>query len=107
MNECTYMFYTPKELSKQLNVSKETLRLWHKEGKLRATTTNGGHRRYCIDDRIQPKEPSKRSIVYARVSSSKQQGDLDNQVKALKEAYPEYEVIQDIGSGLNFQRKGF
>jgi predicted site-specific integrase-resolvase len=48
----------------------------------------------------------KRSYIYARVSSAKQQGDLDRQIEDLQKAYPGYTLIQDIGSGVNFKRKG-
>ncbi|MCW5672896.1 MAG: IS607 family transposase, partial [Hydrogenophaga sp.] len=45
-------------------------------------------------------------IIYARVSSPKQRADLQRQVVALQEAYPQHQLIQDVGSGLNFKRKG-
>ena len=45
-------------------------------------------------------------IVYARVSSRKQQDDLERQVAYLKAKEPHAEVISDIASGLNFKRKG-
>ena len=51
-------------------------------------------------------------IIYARVSNHSQKDDLKNQIKFLKEyanakGYIVSEVITDIGSGLNYQRKGF
>ncbi len=33
--------------------------------------------------------------------------DLERQIEQLKEEYPSNEIIQDIGSGLNWHRKGF
>lgn len=45
-------------------------------------------------------------ICYCRVSSNKQKGDLDRQIKFMKEKFPTYQIISDIGSGLNFNRKG-
>ena len=48
----------------------------------------------------------KRSYIYARVSSSKQRGDLDRQIADLQKAYPDHIVIKDIASGVNFKRKG-
>ncbi|MEG4318334.1 IS607 family transposase [Microcoleus sp. Aus8_D1] len=41
-----------------------------------------------------------------RVSSTKQRDDLARQVEFMRERYPEAEIVQDIGSGLNFKRKG-
>ena len=51
-------------------------------------------------------------ILYARVSSSSQRGDLERQVKALKEwtrgsSISDYKVVTDVGSGLNEDREGF
>jgi predicted site-specific integrase-resolvase len=51
-------------------------------------------------------------IVYARVSTAAQKPDLANQLKAL-ETYCQHQQVavsewmQDIGSGLNYQRKNF
>jgi excisionase family DNA binding protein len=41
--------YKPKELSKLLEVSNETLRRWSEEGKLKTCFTDGGHRRYFYE----------------------------------------------------------
>ena len=51
---------------------------------------------------------NKKGVIYARVSSShqKEAGDLKRQVEDLQESYPEYNVIKDVGSGLNFKRPG-
>ena len=49
----------------------------------------------------------KRNFIYARVSSIKQRGDLERQVQVLRRSYPDYELITDIGSGLNHKRTGF
>jgi predicted site-specific integrase-resolvase len=46
------------------------------------------------------------SIVYARVSSKKQEADLARQRDALVRLYPQYEVVTDIASGINFKRRG-
>lgn len=99
--------YTPKQLHEKYKVSNETLRRWEIEGKLTAIKTKGGHRRYLINETtIQSLENTKRSIIYARVSSKKQEGDLQRQVEFLQQHYPEHEVVTDIGSGINFKRKG-
>lgn len=46
------------------------------------------------------------NICYCRVSSKKQSEDLERQKKYMKEKYPTYQIIYDIGSSLNFKRKG-
>jgi len=48
----------------------------------------------------------RRNIVYCRVSSKKQENDLQRQIELARELYPSYEVISDISSGINFKRKG-
>jgi len=48
----------------------------------------------------------RKKICYCRVSSIGQKEDLERQVNYMKEHYPTYEIIKDIGSGLNFKRKG-
>jgi putative resolvase len=48
----------------------------------------------------------KRKICYCRVSSNKQKEDLQRQISYMKKKYPDYEIVKDIGSGLNFNRKG-
>ena len=48
----------------------------------------------------------KEKICYCRVSSQKQKEDLERQINLMKELYPNHRIISDIGSGLNFKRKG-
>ena len=102
--------YTPKQLANILGVTTQTLTQWADDGKLQVKKTQGGHRRYVfsapdISEPSSSAEP-KRSFVYARVSSRKQKQDLQRQVDMLKAAYPEFEVIEDVGSGINFRRRG-
>ena len=92
-----------------------TLRRWETEGRIDPPLrTQGGRRRYDLAKlrAIAPhKAPSTRStIAYARVSTSGQKDDLVRQV-ALLESYCAangwtYEVISDVGSGLNYQKRG-
>ena len=49
---------------------------------------------------------NKRKICYCRVSSNKQKKDLERQIEYMKEKFPTYEIIKDIGSGLNYKRVG-
>src|SRR6187431_1213585 len=61
-----------------------------------------------IEAPFQTKEnEEKRRICYARVSSDHQKEDLERQVEDLRRKYPNHEIIRDIGSGLNWHRKGF
>lgn len=44
--------------------------------------------------------------IYCRVSNDQQKGDLERQIEELQKAFPDHQLIQDIGSGVNFKRKG-
>lgn len=96
-------FVTTKEACRQIGVHPNTLRQWDKEGKIRTQRTPGGKRLYDTSSILK----GKGKIVYARVSSRNQKDDLASQAKHLKERFPEHELIEDYGSGLNFKRKGF
>ena len=56
---------------------------------------------------LEKKQTTKRNICYCRVSTSSQKEDLERQVEFFRCKYPNHEIIKDIGSGLNFKRKGF
>lgn len=45
------------------------------------------------------------NYLYTRVSSPKQKEDLQRQIKDLQIQYPDHEVLSDIGSGINWNRK--
>ena len=49
---------------------------------------------------------NKKKICYCRVSSNKQKKDLKRQVEYMEKRYPNNIIIKDIGSGLNYKRKG-
>jgi len=95
-------------------VCSATLRRWAEDGRVRAIKTPGGKRLYHTLD-IQRAfgfndtalQNQKTKVCYARVSTKHQERDLERQVQDLKKAYPSHEIIQDIGSGLNWNRKGF
>ena len=98
------MYVSSKKAQAFYNVSPQTLRHWANTGKIKIKKTTGGHNRFFI-----PKETRKnkyKEIIYARVSSKKQESDLKKQIQFLKNKYPQFTVIKDIGSGINFNRKG-
>jgi predicted site-specific integrase-resolvase len=86
----------------QLGVHPNTLRAWDEKGWIKTIRTPGGKRLYDISSVSQ----GKAKIIYARVSNNGQKPDLEQQIQYLRTRYPEYELIQDVGSGLNFKRKG-
>jgi predicted site-specific integrase-resolvase len=60
--------------------------------------------KYIRDNNIQINK--KENICYCRVSSKKQSEDLERQIEYMRNLYPNYRIISDIGSGLNFNRRG-
>lgn len=101
---------TINEAAKLLGVSADTLRRWEEEGKIDSERTKGGHRRYDVASLLEREEKQGSTICYARVSTRPQKADLERQAAVLG-AYCErmgweYEVIKDLGSGLNYNNKG-
>jgi len=104
-----------QEAAEFLGVSAQTLQRWEREGKLIPDErTPGGRRRYDLA-RLRPEqfhapEAARRTIAYARVSSHDQKDDLERQKQVL-ELYCArqgwtFEVIADLGSGMNYHKKG-
>lgn len=100
-----------------VGVCPATLRRWEREGKIIPDArTPGGHRRYLIENLkfkfgLITKTNERRSAVgYARVSSSDQRADLERQLQTLRghleESKEPYLLIADMGSGLNFKKRG-
>jgi putative resolvase len=112
-------YLTPATVIGTYGVGRQTLARWHAKGKLRAVTTPGGkhlyhsgdveklfHSRDPADTATRP-PPSKEVLLYARVSSEHQRGDLGRQIDDLKRAFPSHShVYQDVSSGLNWKRPG-
>src|ERR671933_2264706 len=97
----------PRVAAARLGVSTKTLERWLEAGKIKAFITPGGQRRYDLDSVIPAGDTERTTVVYARVSSRSQRGELLAQVEFLQSRYPKAEVVQDMGSGLNYRRKGF
>jgi putative resolvase len=106
----------PKEAAYELGVSTKTIHRWDEAGKLRTVRTVGNQRRIPIEEIWRLRSLGKRAercVLYARVSSVRQEqdGNLSRQTERLKEAANErgYQVVQMIteqASSLNERRKG-
>ena len=109
-------YYSSKTVTKILGVTAQTLRNWDKEGKLKPSYIKSNGYRYYSEDSIlsytQERKTKKNLNVigYARVSSKKQEDDLNRQIEYLKQyisnKYQTFEIISDIGSGINYNKKG-
>jgi excisionase family DNA binding protein len=97
-------YVSTREACKQLGVHPNTLRNWDRDKTITTIRTPGGQRLYDLNSII---PTGKRNFIYARVSSRNQKDDLKSQVEYLRARYPNHELVEDIGSGLNFKRKGF
>lgn len=97
--------------AKLLGCGIDTLRKWEKSGELVPDRkTKGGTRFYAMAKLLALGDSDMPTICYARVSSHDQREDLTRQQEML-EAYCaakgwRTEVISDLGSGMNFNKRG-
>ncbi len=108
-------YYSIREFSKILGVSAQTLRNWDSNGKLKPHhTSSNGYRYYSHEqlNQVMNIKPNldRKIIGYCRVSSNKQKDDLERQVESMRmylisKGKP-FEIITDIGSGINYKKKG-
>jgi predicted site-specific integrase-resolvase len=107
-------YITAKHVKDRYDISTTTLRRWaDDEKKIRVLRVGevAGRRLYHSGDIAKllgdlPPVDARVVLLYARVSSAKQSGDLERQCTDLRERYPGAELIRDTASGLNFHRKG-
>jgi len=99
----------PNVACKYYGVCQSTLRKWALSGLVEFQVSKGGHRIYRLGatnpTSLSP-PPTRSSFIYVRVSSNKQRDDLERQSKYLEEYYPTHSIIKDVGSGLNYNRRG-
>lgn len=102
------------EMAKRLNVSVKTLQRWDREGILVAKRTPTDRRYYTEDQYLEyigsSTKSKRKTIAYVRVSSANQKDDLQNQIRFIRSYVNAKggildDVIEDIGSGLNYNRK--
>ncbi len=107
--------YSIGKFAKLIGRSIETLRSWDKQGKLIPSyRSEGGHRMYSqeqLNEVLQIVKPKERfNLGYIRVSAKHQNSDLDRQ-RDLMELFlmkqgKEFQIISDIGSGINYKKRG-
>jgi predicted site-specific integrase-resolvase len=104
-------FIGTKKAKEMLDITVKTLRVWDKEGKIRTVRVPSGQRRYNLEDvKNLLSGPSslkeKEKICYCRVSSTKQVDDLERQKSFFRQKFPNHKLVTDVGSGINWKRKG-
>ena len=95
-----------KEAAYESGVSTKTIHRWDEAGKLRTVRTVANQGGIPVEEigwhRRQAAQPAERCVLYARVSSLRQEpdGNLTRQAARLREAAASrgYEVVQVIGS---------
>ena len=108
-------FWAPhREACRFFGVSGSTIRRWANNNQVTYKRNPSNQRVYFLrtsnssknDNQLRKQETPLQNFIYCRVSSKKQQDDLKRQVDFLSSKYPTYKVITDIGSGLNYKRRG-
>ncbi|XWV26702.1 putative resolvase [Tupanvirus soda lake] len=113
-------YITGKKASEMLKVHQRTLHNWDRKGIIDTIRGPGGRRLYNVKKYLEEYEDDididteedeqedneKMKIAYVRVSTHGQKDDMQRQIKYMKKHYPNHKIIQDIGSGINFNRKG-
>jgi putative resolvase len=112
-----------KEASQILGVHQRTLYQWDEKKLIDTIRTPGGKRLYNVEKFLKEKEcknkvncitdlekldlmKGKLNISYVRVSSNSQKDDLERQKRSIIDKYPNHLMIEDIGSGINFNKRG-
>jgi putative resolvase len=103
---------TISKATKMFGVTPQTMRNWDRNGKLKPIKrAKNGFRYYSLlDVKNLIEQKTKLVVGYCRVSSKKQEDDLQRQIENVKmfmiaKGY-QFEIIQDIGSGINYNKNG-
>ena len=110
-----------KAAALELGVHQRTLYIWEKKGFIETIRTPGNKRLYNVKKFINDKKctnnvcenldeldnnKERLNICYVRVSSINQKDDLIRQKNMMNNKYPNHIIIEEIGSGLNLNKRG-
>lgn len=110
-------YYSVGDFAKFIGKNPQTLREWDKKGLLKPHHVSPTGYIYYSQEQLNhflgiqsKKQLNKKIIGYCRVSSHKQKDDLDCQIQNVEmymyaKGY-QFELITDIGSGINYNKKG-
>lgn len=87
-------------------LSQQTLRKYADQNKIRHIKTDGGQRRYDVTSLLTNTPINGKQVCYCRVSTHGQKEDLKRQISYMTKQYPDFEIVSDVGSGINFNRPG-
>lgn len=101
-----------KEVLRLLRISRQTLTKYVKDGVIKVETLPNGRYEYNEKSvyKFLNKDLKRKTYIYARVSTSKQKRDLENQIELLKQfcftnGYVISGIYSDIASGINFEKR--
>ena len=101
-----------KEVLRLLRISRQTLTKYVKDGLIEVETLPNGRYEYNEKSvyKFLNKDLKRKTYIYARVSTSKQKRDLENQIELLKQfcftnGYVISGIYSDIASGINFEKR--
>lgn len=101
-----------REVRKLLGVTTQTLHNWDKKGQIRTARLPSGARMYHRQDVYDilngrstpsPPPPERQKILYYR--TTRKQND-DPLLSSLQEQFPDHVLVTDVGSGMDWKRKG-
>ena len=109
-----------KEASKNIGVHQRTLMNWDKQCLIETIRTPGNKRLYNVKKYLDENKCKNNicenlydldninelKICYVRVSSNGQKDDLERQKEIMTKKYSKYLIIEEIGSGLNLNKRG-
>lgn len=108
-------YYPINRFAKIIGVTSQMLRNWERSGKLIPHHRSDSNYRYYSESQLHQiltEQNDKKSLTigYCRVSSHKQKDDLERQIDNMRnyllaQGNP-FEIITDIGSGINYQKPG-
>lgn len=100
------------DVLRTLGITRQTLTKYVKKGIIRTTILPNGRYDYNEEDvyKFLNKDVKRKTYIYARVSTSKQKKDLENQIAMLKQfcfsnGYVISGIYSDIASGISFEKR--
>lgn len=106
------MFMRANEVLNLLRITRPTLTKYVKEGIIKVEKLPNGRYEYDTDSvySFLNKDVKRKTYIYARVSTSKQKPDLENQIELLKQfcfsnGYTISGIFSDIASGISFEKR--
>ena len=110
-------YYSIGEFANKIGKTVQTLRNWDNKGTLKPHHITAGGTRYYSQEQLNhflglksKDKLNKKTLGYCSVRSHQQTDDLERQIENVKtymyaKGY-QFEIISDIGSGINYNKKG-